>query len=321
MIRTKSKLAHYFFFIILHTGYLTLQAGSFQAQLDEEIIRLTQEYKRKFMVLEIGAQQTPYIFELAKNRNAVCVALLVEGGQQNSVHSVVSNGYHNIMILAPHKIAHKELETLGKCEHFDIVIVHDCLDYLNFNALRTVDALLSLGDHCFIAHTAHDLLPHLYKKSKCIKTDHFVAIYTPKSYLDLARFTQKVQGKSKIKKYKIKSSFTQKIFTKTTKKQPTLWIEGLNLVTFAMLKGIYPADARIRQEIKRIEKFYPEHNDLVLGNIIVQGDSLVPIDMADQRRNADLKHCVTAALGSFKAGNKRLVNPEKWIKNYYNCFN
>lgn len=289
--------------------------------IDNALESLIKEYKRPITILEIGLRETPVIFQYAVNQNIVCIGMLIEGGEGEAMSALVRKGYRNMMILAPHNIAQKDLETLGQCEHFDIVIVHDITLCLPFNLPRTVDALLSLGDHCFVDVQAESIIADIQKKHflKRRNGEHFLHIHTPKAFLDRARFTQK-QQMIKPKPYKIRSTYTEKFFSKSTRRRPTRWIEGINLVTFAMLKGVYPADARIRQQIKLIEKSYPEHNDLVLGNIIVQGDKLIPIDMGDKRRNADINHCVTAAMHSFKAGNKRLVNPERWIKSYYNSF-
>ena len=56
---------------------------------------------------------------------------------------------------------------------------------------------------------------------------------------------------------------------------------------------------------------------MVLGNIIMQGERLIPIDCYDERRDADFTKCIACALAAFKEGNIRHTNPEKWIREYY----
>ena len=88
-------------------------------------------------------------------------------------------------------------------------------------------------------------------------------------------------------------------------------------MTFTMLYGVYPNDTQIRREIRRLRKTCSEHNDFVIGNIILQGNRLIPIDFSDNRRDADFYDCVEAALNAFKRGNNRLEDPREWIGEYY----
>lgn len=118
-------------------------------------------------------------------------------------------------------------------------------------------------------------------------------------------------------RYRVISNFKEKFFDKDALDKPLRWVDGINLITFALLKGVYPTDKMIRQQIIKAEKTHSQHNDLVLGNFILQGDRLIPIDVNDKRRDANLNKCIKAALRAFKEGNTRHKNPQQWIRAYY----
>ena len=134
--------------------------------------------------------------------------------------------------------------------------------------------------------------------------------------MDIARYTQKDHAINTQPKYHVKSSFTEKYFSKKALEHPLKWVDGINLVTFAMLRAFILKIVILENGCCH-EKNHPKHNDLVLGNIIVQGEVLIPIDLNDSRRDADLHRCISSALKAFKEGNTRHRNPERWMQDYY----
>ena len=272
-------------------------------------------------MLEVGTQSVPYTFALATLFKTICIAMLVEGSAADIVHRVKEGNYTNITVLAPRNAHYDTFFTLARCEHFDVVIVHDVCSQLHTAGSKFIDALVKLGDYVFI-EASHTKFQSELKKKKISFAGRYEEIelyfsYKPKASLDIARFTQKDRAVSTQPKYHIKSTYNEKLFSKKGLEKPLKWVDGINLVTFAMLRGVYPEDGHIRKQIVGMKKTHREHNDLVLGNIIVQGQDLIPIDVNDSRRNADLHTCITSALRAFKEGNIRHKNPERWIHEYY----
>lgn len=286
-----------------------------------EILDVIKNYKRPITVLEISSTSPTYTFTLASLYKTVCIALLLGGGIQDTIRKVKEDHYNNITVLAPRNAQYEAFFTLSRCEHFDVVIVHDISQQLRTSGTKFVEALTKLGDHVFI-EASYSKFQNALKKKKIpqIASQGESELYLsskPKTSLDIARFTQRDRPVSATPKYHIKSTFTEKTFNKKGLKQPIKWVDGINLVTFAMLKGVYPEDGQIRKQVAAMKRSHPDHNDLVLGNIIVQGDTLIPIDLNDSRRDADLHRCITSALRAFQDGNLRHRNPEKWIRDYY----
>ena len=278
----------------------------------DPVVQVIQTFKRRITVLEIGRTSLPYLARLSGVSKAVFVGILTDADPTDLIRKAVAENIHTVSILHPATLSHNDIETLSRCEHFDVVIVHD-LPSTSFQSSRLIEALIALGDYVFI----EKVYPFLFEcRNHHIPevSQHYFLSHKPKQKLELARFTQgRTRGSTGT--YKIKSSSTEKFFVKNSKSVP--WVDGINLITFTMLKGVYPADPSIRRQLIEIVEKYPEHNDFVLGNIIVQGDRLIPIDLYDKRRNADIQHCLKRALKAFYPCNSRLKNPEKWIRSYY----
>ncbi len=278
----------------------------------DPVMQVIQTFKRPITVLEIGRTALPYSTALSGTSRAIFVGILTDADPTDLIRKFVAEKIHTVTILHPTTLSHNDIETLGRCEHFDVVIVHD-MPGVPFQSSRLVEALIRLGDYVFLQKVHPFVLECRNHHIPEVSQDYFLS-HIPKRKLDLARFTQRlVRGSTGT--YRIKSSLTEKFFVKNGKSVP--WIEGINLVTFTMLKGVYPADPSIRGQLIELVKKYPEHNDFVLGNVIVQGDKLIPIDLKDKRRNADIQHCLKRALKAFYPCNSRLQNPEKWIRSYY----
>jgi len=101
-----------------------------------------------------------------------------------------------------------------------------------------------------------------------------------KKGLDIARWDVKAP-ESSTPRYEIISTFTEKMLRKGSFN--STWHPGINLMTGLHL-GFY----------------YLKHNDLVIGNFIMTGKTIVPIDFNDPRRNIDSRVCVHAAVALLK---------------------
>lgn len=272
-------------------------------------------------VLEIGRSTIEYAFSLASLPKIVWIALMLEGNVHEVLEHIKNEHLSNVTVLNPRYAQYDVFFNLSRCEHFDIVIVHDIFDLIQSKKEQLIDVFIKLGDYVFF-QTGHKEIEGILRKKRIVQVavaeqSSLFLSHKPKVSLDIARYTQKDRPVRTHPKYHITSTFTEKLFYKKELEQPTKWVEGINLITFGMLKGIYPDDGAIRRELVGLKKTHADHNDLVLGNIIVQGERLVPIDFHDERRDADCKQCIAAAIHAFKDGNIRHSNPEKWIREYY----
>lgn len=288
-----------------------------------QVLSIVEKYKRPITVLEIGLTSTSYTFSIASQcPQSVCIMLLLGEGEKEIANSIRGHNYNNIVLLNPNKITYQMFETLGRCEHFDIVIVQDISDAIKYNTQEFVNALLKLGDNIFleVKGRSRGLLNIIKSKKIPIVAKHSkakLALHsTEKNGLDIARWTQRLPP-SPIPRYHINSTFEEKTFFKDSLDKPIAWIAGVNLVTFVMLGGTYPTDRMIRKKLLEISRAMPYHNDFLIGNIIIQGNKLAPIDFSDKRRNADMSKCLKQALKFFNSTKERLINPQKSINKYY----
>jgi hypothetical protein len=80
-----------------------------------------------------------------------------------------------------------------------------------------------------------------------------------------------------------------------------------------MLGGVYPDNKRIMDELKKYKEIH--HNDLVVGNFIVQGHNLKPIDFNDSGRRVRTKKSIKIAIELFKNYN-RTKRPQDLLNKY-----
>ncbi|MBA3953997.1 hypothetical protein H0X48_01610 [Candidatus Dependentiae bacterium] len=285
------------------------------------IKQLVDKYTRPFTVLELGFTSTEYAFDIASTvTNVSCISIIFKDARSSLV-AASAKRLNNIVVLNPAVASIEDLTTLGRCEHFDIVIIKELSTLVKLCGLRVITALCNLGD--FIIFELPKNGTQLLKKIDSSKITVYnscegdIAVCTMhKQSLDIARWTQNLPVSS-TPRYIIKSEFNQKLFYKDSAAKPTNWIRGINLVTFVMLKGIYPSDDTIRQQLTALASTFPEYNDGVIGNMIIDGASLKLIDFDDKRRKSNMKKCINKALRLFNNDKTRLVDPKKRIKEYY----
>lgn len=257
------------------------------------LIRFLQQYKRPITVLEISHNALDYSLMCAGHfNNGTFVGLSPCRHAVLVAHNACTMvPYRNVVLLNP-PFDKNMFETLARCEYFDVVIMHDLTNEMLQKDYQAV--LCCLGDHTFIISG---------------KNMEYCAVQ--KRGLDIARWSQHVQPLAAQPRYPVYSDFNQKYMIK--RGQQSQWVRGINLITFIMLRGIRPSDQTIIKTLKAYK--HADHNDLVLGNIVVQGQKLVPIDFNDQRRNAKAKRCIKAALKMFKKYD-RFANPAQALKAY-----
>ena len=315
----------YIFFALFFYCAFQLAAPQTPPIADQQYVdalhSVTKNFKRRITVLEISPTSAEYTLSLARTTRAICVALLVAGGETAVIEQVKNSKQRNISVMAPKNPQNDTFNTISRCEHFDVVMVQDITKYMTCSCSKLAETLIKLGDYVFIEAGSFEMKQEMVRRKLSLVAkkgeNELYLSYKQKLSLDIARYTQKDRPINPKPKYTIKSSLTEKLFYKRASSEPTRWVDGINLVTFSMLRGVYPEDEHIRKQLTLMEKMCPGHNDLVLGNIILQGDRLIPIDFNDSRRDADFQRCLASAIKAFKEGNIRHRNPEKWMNDYY----
>lgn len=275
------------------------------------------EYKRPYTVLDIGSSDPKKNFIYAQNPKATLISLPT-AGHDSAFLKIIGSALKNIVLLKPECINTALIERLGRCEYPDIVIVHE-LPEIKKGDSQFIGALLSLGDFLCIKACKKNIEACIsviqnYYADKCdiLKVDtDFCLMHTPKKGLDIARWNLVGKPKSVTPRYIVNSNFAEKKLIK--KDIVTDYVQGFNLLTCTMLQAIYPTDKIIRAHIEPLKKL--NHKDLVIGNFVVQGEKIVPIDFNDARRRGDAERCVKAALYFF-SHDRRFKNMKKSLKKY-----
>lgn len=293
----------------------------------KEVVTFAQKFQRQISILEIVEDEVKYSFSLSRNcPNAAICIILLNGNGNLITKAIEGNGYRNITLCEPNLELGEILSTLPRCEHFDIVIIHDAVKKIfNNNSLESLRSVFNMGDNTFIEaknkfwtqifsdQLYRDRLQIVKSKNKI----NFAHYQCPRESLNIARWTQKQIDKNR-SNYRITSNFKTKKFNKIGLESPIDWKSGINLVTFIMLRGLYPSDDSVTKQLQKIQERFPDHNDLVLGNFIVRGCKLDAIDFNDKRRKSNSKYCISKALAVFDRRKRRFYDPEQTIQNYYN---
>lgn len=326
MIYVRSiKSLYFFIYIILVNNVLWASTViSTNTSNYQHIESLVNKYTIGVTVLEIAnSEDTLYSFELAKMSNCVCIILLMNYGANSVIQRIKKDNIKNIIVLEPRDLDGQMINALSKCEHIDVSIVHDYFEHFQSFWKSTADLFLNLGNHVFFEidyDHATDMLSYKNPQLRMIENRFNKLLFyyqTEKKFLEIARFTQFNKARSYTQNYEIKSDFNEKLLLKKNPETITPWIAGINLITFVMMRGVYPTDDIIRSEIINIEKAYPYHNDLILGNMVIQGHTIIPIDFNDKRRSASMPKMLTRAINFFNGDNWRLKNPAEKINKYY----
>lgn len=276
---------------------------------EEAIHDLMGRYHRAVTVLEVGRSSEAYLFTLAKRYPGSYI--LMDRKLSQSAEQLEELFYKNIVFLHPPKIDTGLIAELGKCEHFDVAIIHQGDHLFDSEQIfaSSLQLLLALGDHIFV-----EIPQHLVAVAKAVHacdvvqtsaTSCFCYFEMHKTCITKARWTAAEEGTTS---YGIVSNFEEKRMAKQSTGTTSTWIPGINLLTFLMLRGVYPTDDMMREQLKTFKHI--DHNDLVIGNMVVQGRQIVPIDFADKRRNISPEVCIKAAL-------KTLIKDKRFKKDIY----
>lgn len=283
----------YFYFIV----FFALCAQNLQAYLEQFFA----QYQRPVTVLEISDTQHFYTLGFAPKHRGVFITLCT-GEKIDQVKKQVQE-LNNVVLLHPKEFSAGSVVQLSECEHIDVTLMHDCA-LLQRNPYL-ISALLHLGDYLIVevprgfynAYLDDELRSLIFHRE--LRNHGFERLYfkQEKTFLRKARWVMSASAQSKQPSYTILSTFAEKKMIKGSQKKITDWVPGINLVTAIMLGVKYPTNDLLRANIKKFRII--DHNDPVIGNMIVQGRRVQLIDFADGRRNADQEKCLKAALRIF----------------------
>ncbi|MCL4360758.1 hypothetical protein M1446_00200 [Candidatus Dependentiae bacterium] len=299
------KLFYLIFFFIC-------QIFAYDANNSAIIRNFLNQYRRPITILEITDQPIYYSFELCRYFNITCCLLYLGNRNRIMQDSYLINS-NKVVVLNPEQFTGEMLQTLTRCEHFDVSIIN-VRNNLKMSLESALEYFSKLGDYLFIDDTTakiRNFFESSYKILDQFSNNKLLAISTPKNGLDIPRWAKKNLPMSDIPRYFVESNFLEKYLIKNAKK--TKWIHGINLVTFIMLYGIYPSNEMIIENIYEMKR--SGHNDLVVGNMIIQGKTVQLIDFADSRRSLRTRKGVSAAIKLFK-DKELLINPYASMQNY-----
>ena len=207
-------------------------------------------------------------------------------------------------VLLGKTITPDDLTILGQCEHFDVVCAFDLVERFGDQWDKAAEALLTLGDHTFVKITynehVHDyqalellLIAHGAQQvshALATTTTHEVKLYlleNKKEILPIPCWRWHKRLKRFSGKFKIISTYTEKMIYKARDKTWYPWTRGINAYTFKILHGMYPTNEMISNRVRGF--VHIRHNDCKLWNMIIQGNNVCLIDFDDKRFSCSKK--------------------------------
>ncbi|MCF7806788.1 MAG: hypothetical protein K9M07_02850 [Simkaniaceae bacterium] len=284
-------------------------------QMYQLISSYLDRFERPFTLIEFGASQGYVSLRSAYDfPNSVCVISLALHRHQvvfeEHLYSICeeNNACENLILLAE-PLSLDKIYHLADCEHFDIAFLpHIIEDYQN-QWKSYLEAICRLTSAVIISIPKEGSFPHYSKYKRdllgFLKSRQAVEIgqnsngevslfilHANPEYLKRKSWVLPEMGE---KSHRIISNFETKWLMKKEsdmngQKQMTNWEPGINLITFKMLRGIYPEKEKLKKELKRLQSIF--HTDWMINNMIIQGNSLILIDHDDPRRDRNPKiHC------------------------------
>lgn len=307
-----------------------------KAYLDEFFL----QYERPITIFEF-CKKSPlyYSKKIAKDKRFDATAVIVFLGDIDAGHMSRVKGTTNpdLIILRPSRVTPHLIQTLSKCEQPDVVLLHNVSSFVRRTHGDYIQHFLLLGDYLGVDILPEDmaLFDEKYRTSDllmaCIPhvNNHggvFAFFKTNKEGIVAPRWGTAENTPSMPINYVIKSNFKEKAMFKKELRTWSNWEKGINLANYVMLEGKHPEDYIIRQAVKRLaklikHKYNNEHNDLVMSNILIQGDELKPMDFNDPRHDIDLDICIWALLKAFSGEREDFETPEYFLDYYRDRLN
>lgn len=281
-----------------------------------EIRKLLDKYNRPITVLELDANLGFFSFQIAHDYKSFCV-MTDEDPSDTLLNSCKNKKNSNPFMLLKKRLTHAELFRLAECEHFDVVLMMQGVEQYTENWKEVLDIVLDLGEYTFIQVPVPSKLKlttetqrkvYQYLKSKngtsvetftVPQSKHRLALFLfskPKTFLKRKYWTYK--RKAGQDDFVIESTFDQKVFHKKKGNKKLPWLPGINLLTFKTLNGVFPVKETIREKLATFKGI--KHTDLHIWNVIIQGNTLIPIDGDDKALHYNPKFTLQYIIAQFK---------------------
>ena len=197
----------------------------------------------------------------------------------------LNSGLTNLLFLN-RAVNADDLQRLSECEHFDVVLALGVLDRCGQNWFSIAESLLNMGDNLLVTLSGNDNEVYLYLKTQgaqeLVELPYSTLYSIEKEKTKLKRkHWMKPLTESSNTEFCIKSTYHEKKLLKNYNNQVIDWIPGINLLTFKMYSGIFPVTDVIKREVAN-QKFV-SHTDWNVHNMVVRGNSIQMIDVADPR--------------------------------------
>lgn len=271
----------------------------------ETIERILKCYKRPVTILDLCPRQETL---RALQRCGQSVYVMLTADKDASLLDFCTKNHFSKVILLNRKPLLQELERLGECEHFDIVLAHHCASNYEDNEERAFEAILTLGDYIFIntdnqtSHLSKELLTQHNGKLVSSTDNTNIFMFTVRKK-NLKRKRWDYHSTSAPGEYTIDSTFSTKKLIKEKvgfSQCISTWHPGINLLTFKKLNGIYPTKKTIREHLEPLKNI--QHNDMKIFNLIIQGTTIQPIDCNEAGRNFNKKIQLELIKNCFRRG-------------------
>lgn len=264
----------------------------------EIIATLLDCYTRPITILDLGALDECLISEIASHYDATMV--IVSRDKQEILEALCTNTCLHNLILLKKELSLAHLERLAECEHFDVTLVLDDFNALPLMRKKAINVLVNLGDYMILAvpqgkkqkgmWTRADEIRSFLIEAGSIIIDELIIedanifiTYKPKMLLKRSYWHN--PRSASVGEYCITSTFDKKYLYKQVTNKFSVWHAGINVHTFKALSGVYPSQVVLLDTIQALRDF--DHNDYNPCNFVIQGRSLVPIDLHDPRRYVD----------------------------------
>lgn len=275
------------------------------------IEKILEKYNRPFTLLDIGAAQGYYSLKAAyKFKESTFVML--EGNNPaypkigDQLRSICEdNTKLNNIIFLNRSIFLEDLKKIATCEHFDVVLALNIVHWFPAQYKEIIDVIISLGKDIIFETPPFDEI-HLDSKHRkqrkdiynyLIKNNAQLLKRVPRhaqdgkwAYMFLVKGKRNnLKRKSWIHKEDVSnthfiisnydSKFLKKFVPLYNRFEESLWTPGINLITYLLMNGEYPSRTNILNEIYKLRNI--DHNDWMLNNMIVTGNSIQFIDFED----------------------------------------
>lgn len=260
-----------------------------------ELLRpVLSRFKRRFSVLDLGSgiNHPTLGWEIAQEFDAVVVEVEKDWAPVEPV------GKQPIVLKHPFSAA--DLERLGECCHFDVVIAFNILHWFEGGWQQAAAAVLGMGDYVFVQVPTEADSPeapgyayrealHGYCKEQgewLGSTSQFPGHPPRPIYLHMNKAKRLTRNNwdahDDSANIWVFSSFDDIHGTFQHKQPPHTrpWIPGINLWNFCRLGGVLPAKQQVLGMLAALKLPEKQHGDVQPWNMILDGERLHLIDEA-----------------------------------------